>query len=276
MIVHKEFRLMNVKRKLSREQRHLSKSAFAALPLFFIGCASQPAQRGDAPPKPDITVQVASLNLASYNKRIERAELRKLTAVLKKEQVDVLAVQGITRYPGVETRVDFVDELAKLADVNSAFGEMVNNSGRQTGNAVFSSYPIRSKFNQSFEKVKSAKFEAALQAVIDGGTREVHVVSAQLPKTSLEDQIACVAAVSSLTTSAKNEAVILAGNLPVSEKAVVRSGYEDAQRQSGKNTNTRIWYLQNDAVKLISTRSVETDFGSMLVAQFGLFRQQLP
>lgn len=244
--------------------------------LFLIGCSSQPAQKDGSGEKPDITIQVGSLNLSSYNKRIERTELRKLSGILKKEQIEVLAVQGITRYPGVDTRADFVNELAKMADLNSAFGEMVNNSGRQMGNAVFSSYPIRSKFNQSFEKVKSAKFEAALQAVIDGGTREVHVVAAQLPKSSLEDQISCIAAVSSSIKSEKSQAVILTGNLPTSERALGGSGFEDSHARSAANPENRIWYVSNEALKLISTRSVETEFGPMIVAKFGLFRQQLP
>ncbi len=248
---------------------------FLAFAFVLTSCSTQPAQKETAE-KPEITLSVASLNISGHNKRIEKSDVQKLAASLKKEQVEILAVQGITRYPGVETRVDLVDQLAKTADLSNGFGEMMNNSGRQTGNAVFTSSPIRSKFNLSFENVKSARFEAAFQAIVDGGVREVHVVSAQLPKAPLEEQIACVAMVSSLKDAGRSPAVILAGNLPNSEKALGGSSFEDVQKGGGKNAATRIWYMPNEALKVVSVRSVETDFGPMLIAQFGVFRQRLP
>ncbi|HLF20828.1 MAG TPA: hypothetical protein VI704_08555 [Bacteroidota bacterium] len=258
------------------KQKLWSHASLSLLTFFLLTCSSQP-QKHAGSEKPEITIQVGSLNLANYNKRIERNEVRKLASLLKKEQVEIFAVQGITRYPGVDTRVDFVDELAKLADINSAFGEMINNSGRQTGNAVFSSYPIRSKVNQPFDNVKSAKFEAAVQAVIDGGTRALYVVSTQLPsKASVEDQMSCVALISSLHKSEKNEAVILAGNLPSSIHVLRGSPYQKVVEAGAKDIGTNMLLMANDALKVSSVRTIDTDFGPMLVVQFDLFREKLP
>jgi len=131
--------------------------------------------------KPEIILQIASLNLGNFNKRIEKKYIVELAKVLKREQVDVLTVQGITRYPGVPTRVDFINELSVQTDWRNAFGEMMNISGRQTGNAVFSSYPILSQHNQTFDHLKTASFEAALHASIDAGVHSLTVVSVQMP-----------------------------------------------------------------------------------------------
>ena len=252
-------------------------SAILCLPIvwYLIGCSSQPVQKEGQPPKPELVIQIASINLGSLTKRLEKKDIKKIADLLKREQIEILAVQSVTRYPGVTTRVDFVDELARQGELNSAFGEMVNNSGRQTGNVVFSSYPIRSKTNQPFDNVKSVKFEAATHAVIDGGTRALYVVCAQLPPKS-EDQAACISAVSTMSKWEKNDAVILTGNLADLEPANNPDKFLGVETTGMKNPGTRIWYKGNESLKLISSKTLETDLGQMLVAQFGILRQMTP
>jgi len=245
--------------------------------VFLAGCSSQPAQKESKAGTPELTIQVASMNLASLNKRIEKRDIKKIVDILKREQIEILSVQAITRYPGVATRVDFVDELAKQGDLNSAFGEMINNSGRQTGNAIFSSYPIRSKVNQPFEKIKSVKFEAAFLAMIDGGTRPVYVVSAQIPlHAPLADQKACIAQISSLHQGEKNGAIIITGNLPTADGILAGGPYRGVAGTDSREAATGMWMMSNESLKVSSIRTIETDFGPMIVAQFGLFRQMQP
>ncbi len=244
---------------------------------FLAGCSSQPAQKESKTGTPELTIQVASMNLASMNKRIEKRDIKKIVDILKREQIEILSVQAITRYPGVTTRVDFVDELAKQGDLNSAFGEMINNSGRQTVNAVFSTYPIRSKVNLPFEKIKSVKFEAAFQAMIDGGTRPVFVVSAQIPpEAPLADQKACISQISSLHLGEKNGAVIITGNLPTANGILEGGPYRAVTGTNSRDAATGMWMMSNEALRVSSIRTIETDFGPMIVAQFGLFRQMQP
>jgi endonuclease/exonuclease/phosphatase family metal-dependent hydrolase len=147
--------------------KRLCSFAFAA--AILAGCSTPPPkiEPAAAPNKPEMTIQIASINLANLNKRIERTNIHNLARILKNEQVDIFAVQGISRYPGVSTRVDFVNELTSTAEWNNIFGEMTNISGKQTGNAIFSVYPILSHQNVSWEKVRATSFDAALQATID-------------------------------------------------------------------------------------------------------------
>lgn len=249
--------------------------------LVLAGCLAPQTHKGDteAAAKPELTLQVASLNLSSLNKRIEKKDIERFSRMLKEEQIEVLSVQGITRYPSVETRVDFVNELIGKSDMRHAFGEMINSSGRQTGNGIFSSYPLHNNHNQPFEGVKSASFEAALQSSVDGGVKDIVIVSTLLPsKASETEQSACLRMISKNTDS--QEPLIVTGNLPPSERVRLVGRYEDVSDAAGasktKDLTTRIWYTSDRMLKLMSARTVETDFGTMLVAQFGLFRQPQP
>jgi hypothetical protein len=245
--------------------------------VSFWGCPSTPPKSEKKESlRPELSLQIASIDLAQFSKRIERKHITELAKALKREQIEVLAVQGIARYPGVSTRTDFVDELTKQTDWRNVFGEMVNASGRQTGNAIFSSYPILSHYNETFDKVKSANFDAAIQATVDAGVRSVVVVSTQLPaKATSEDQRRCLKLITALNPDRTNPLTIVAGNLPSSATLRTDNAFTEVTplESSGSNTS-KIWYTTNSGLQLITTRTVETELGSLVIVQLGLFRQK--
>ena len=187
--------------------------------LYLCSCTTPPkAEKGATPRKPEITIQIASINLANLNKRIGRNNIIALVKILKSEQVDILAVQGISRYPGIAARVDFVNELSAKTDWRNVFGEMLNISGRQTGNAIFSVYPILSHQNISWNRVISTSFDAALLATIDAGVRPLMIVSTQLPpKASAHGQARCLKMIASMNPDTIDQLTIVAGNMPTNE-----------------------------------------------------------
>jgi endonuclease/exonuclease/phosphatase family metal-dependent hydrolase len=218
------------------------------------------------------------MNAAALNKRLEKKDVAAFVRILKREQVEIVALQNIVRYPGLETRIDAVNEISSQADMRSAFGEMSDNAGRQMGNAVLSSYPIHSNANTLFDGVKSATFEAALHAVIDGGVKEILVFTATLPpKASMEDQAACIRRISAANPAASPYPMIVAGNLPAGESVRKAAGFEDVQAQFAtlKNASTRVWY-SGPAFHPLSAKTVETEFGTMTIVQFGIFRPTSP
>ncbi len=271
-------KLINVQR--NRMNRTLCLQTALLAILILAGCSAPTTEKTgatSAPKPPDLTLEVASLNLSGFNKRFEKREIEKFTKLLKKEQIDILSVQGITRYPGIESRVDFVNELVAKSDMRYTFGEMFNSSGRQSGNGIFSSYPLRNTHNDSFDGVKSANFEAALQSSVDGGVKDVIVVSTILPPKAPEaEQSACMSIIASKSVALPNQPMIVTGNLPTSEKIKAKGLYEDvgdaANNLNDRDLKTRIWFSNDGSLKLLDTRTVETEFGPMLVAQFGLFR----
>ncbi|HZY10952.1 MAG TPA: hypothetical protein VFF29_07335, partial [Bacteroidota bacterium] len=87
--------------------------------------------------EPDIIIQVGSLDLSKHGKRIEGEDIEKMATTLIREKIDIFAVQGILRYPDLQTRIDFVNELSRQADLRQVFGETHTISGRQSGHAIF-------------------------------------------------------------------------------------------------------------------------------------------
>lgn len=249
--------------------------------LLIAGCASSrestnvevpPPAPAVKPMTPDITIQFASLDISNPGKRIEKADIAMFADVLRREQIEVIALQGISRYPGLVSRVDIIDELAREAEMRNAFGETVTLSGRQYGNAVLSSYPIVSSENQQFDGIKSTGFEAALHAVVDAGTRNLVIVSTLLPeKATVEEQSKCMKSLAGIREMHAGDPVILFGNLPKSGVMRALGAFEDAQAAG----DARVWYSA-EGLKILGTRSVMSGLGRLTLVQFGVFRKPQP
>jgi hypothetical protein len=247
------------------------------LVFVFLGCPSVPLKdEKEIARKPEIILHIASLNLGNFNKRIEQKYIVEFAKVLKREQVEVLAVQGISRYLGVASRIDFVKELSAQMDWRNAFGEMMNISGRQTGNAVFSSYPILSQHNQTFDHLKTASFEAALQATIDAGIRSLVVVSVQMPpKATEEEEAQCMRIITASNPDGSNQTTVITGNLSSSEAVRTSISFTEVpQSESARGTTPSVWYSANSSFQLLASHTVETKLGKLIIAQMGLFRQK--
>jgi hypothetical protein len=243
--------------------------AIAALPMW--SCSTTPP-KSESLLKPEITIRIASLDLAHVRKRIDKKDILALAQIVKNEGIEVLAVQNISRYPGMTSRVDFVDELSARSDMRNVFGEMINNSGRQTGNAIFSLYPILTNRNQSFEKIKSASFEAALEAVVDAGVQPLTVVSTQFPdQASKDDQERCLKLILDMNPNPEKQPMIIAGNLPPALKTTIP--FEEVAAREMKPTAGNLWFCSRRSLRILNSNTVETGLGHITVARFGLYRQ---
>lgn len=241
--------------------------------LLFNQCSTSDARRDLS--KPDLAIQVAALSMSGVSRRLEKDDIANLIKILKREKVEVLVVNGLTRYPGVRTRVDLVEDLAAAGEMRQAFGEMVNNSGRQTVNVVFSTYPIRSSDHQSFNGIASAEFEGAVHALVDGGVRDIQVVGAQFPPKASADELSkCVRSIASKKRAEKRTPVIVAGNLPASESSRKAGSFEDGMNTGNTKAGApRIWYSGEGLLFAKSGRTVNTGLGTMSVVEFALFRE---
>ena len=251
--------------------------------LFLSACSGPPqASKTDSElvqPTLATSIKIACIDLTKYSKRIEKKDVERFAAVLKREQVEVLAVQGITRYPNLKTRVDFVNELAAQSEMRHAFGESTDIMGRQLGNAVFSVYPIRSNKKREFD-VPSAFSEYALRVAVDAGVRDVTIVSTWLPLNAPADDLSrCIRTITELREGAEIP-FIVSGNLPEIKKSRNTELFTDVQTSladgSTKQLTSRMWYVQRDLFRLIRAQTVKTEFGTMTVADFGLYQRGQP
>jgi hypothetical protein len=241
------------------------------LALLITSCTPPPSKTDGAekaPQKPELSIQIAALNYASLNRRLEKKDVDQMAQVLKREQIEVLAVHGLVRYPNVASRIDLLTELPRQIDMRTAFGEMMNNSGRQTGNAIFSAFPILSQHNQPFDGVKSASVEAAFRATIDGGVHSLMIVSANIPSRATNEELAqCGRMIAGM--NAESIPMIATGNLSAPPNFLTDVS---AALAGGKNpTGTAMWY-SGGVLKPTSVRIVQTDIGPLLVSRFDVFR----
>ena len=256
---------------------HTQTPVLAAAILCLCSCTTQPkVEKEAASKKPETTLQIASINLANLNKRIGRNDIIELVKILKSEQIEILAVQGITRYPGIATRVDFVNELSAKTDWRNVFGEMLNISGKQTGNAIFSVYPILSHENVSWDSVEPTSFDAALNATVDAGARPLMIVSTQLPpRATAKEQTECSKMIAAMNPDTADRLTIVAGNMPTQQIIRTASSFvEVPPPESAKSTMSRIWFSATSSLQLLTSRTMETELGTLMIAQFGLARQQ--
>jgi hypothetical protein len=256
-----------------------------ALALFLVAC-SGPSQTtkdssGVVPGQPKLatSVRIATLDLFNFKRRLEKKDVERLAEIIKKEQIEVLAVQGITRYPNVKTRIDFVEEFPSRADMRRAFGETIDMSGQQRVNAVFSVYPIQWSNKKEFD-VPSAFFESALQVSIDAGVRDVIVVSTRLPeKATAKDLVACTQLIAGLQTKI-DKPFVVAGNLPILSKVKAPESFVDVQStllaDAGATVTSRVWYTRGDLFRPLSARTVKTELGTITVVEFGLYQPVPP
>lgn len=244
-----------------------------ALLVFVLAIGCSPTREAvKKSPEPYDTLTVGSLNVANLSRRIEKNDITRLARIIDDEGLHLLAIAGITRYPQVSTRVDLVDELTTRAGIYSAFGESATISGRQTGNAVFSVYPIRAQRTTHYEGLQSNTFESAFQAVIDCGLRDVAVISTRLPESASRPDISlCMETLASLHAQYKDYALIIAGNLPASPDP---AGEFLTARAEGNITP--LWYSNDGSLRLISQKSVKTPLGMMTVARLAIFRSPVP
>ena len=271
-------------------QTIMSQRTFLCAAIFFAalllnGCpAPQETVKTEQPPAPtppaekkpagpDLTLVVASINLGAVNRRIEKADIDDLCRTIAREKVDILAVEGMTRYPGVATRIDVYQEIAAGTGMRSIFGETNTVSGRQGGNALYSTYPISSHENTPYTGIASTNFESALLGLVDAGAREVAVVSTLVPATaSAQEQRVWDAMLGSLRKSYGGKPMIVTGNLPL---LPVPNGDGVFRSVDSDGPPPRTWYTI-EGLRPLQSKVVESALGRILFTPFGVYREGRP
>lgn len=222
---------------------------------------------------PDMIIKFATIDISKFGKRIELSDIQKFARQLKNDSIDILTMQGITRYPDIKTRVDIVEDLAKETEMRKSFGETINLGGRQSGNSVFSVYPIRSSDNLQFEKIKSTGFEAAMQTIIDCGAQNIVVVSTHITeKASKDDLESIISSLKQLPETFQSYPIIISGNLN-SDKLLDKFSAVDNGLING---STGVWFSTNGTLKIIDQQDKLSIFGKMTTAVLAIFTKPQP
>jgi endonuclease/exonuclease/phosphatase family metal-dependent hydrolase len=243
--------------------------------LGIVACTPPPTREIEQPkpPTPEITFRIATLDMAQQKKRLEKRDVEQLANILMNEHIDVLTVQNVVRYPGLQSRIDFVTELARASDLRFAFGEMSNVGGKQMGNAIFSIYPIISHHTITFETVASSSFEGGLTTTIDIGATPLNVISAQLPpKLIQQKKLQCL---SMLLPQSKDTSIvphIITGNL-LSVEQLAQQFSSTPVGENRNNSLPQIWKALQDDFKQGEVKTLSTSISTLVIVDFQYYRQ---
>lgn len=221
-----------------------------------------------AKPAPATRLRVASLDVSGFRGRIEQEHVDELSRLVAGRRIEVLAIQGITRYPTLRTRVDLVDGLASAAGMRQAFGETIDLSGRQSGNAVLSAYPVASSDSRAFDGVSGTRFEGALRVIVDAGTRPLIVVSTLLPSPlSAADARICTDVIASMVAERGNDPLLVFGNLPAPPAGGPLGGLRTAEE-----AGARLWYTPGP-IEAGPPGSASCALGTLLISDIDVYPQ---
>ncbi len=157
--------------------------------LLFASCAG-PKEAAPAPPAqpaPPIAVekkvQSDSLRILSINTLhalTDVQSVKRFASWVKMFAPDVVAVQQIDRPMEGKKDFDAVRELARQLDMNPFFGVARYYKGFDSGNAVFSVYPIRQSTVESLPVSKGKVRRSLAYTVIDVGLQSVGFASTEV------------------------------------------------------------------------------------------------
>lgn len=241
--------------------------------LFFHNCGMPPRVEKEDKIEPAIVIKIGSIYIGNLNKRPTKEHAEKLVSIIKREKIEAFAIQDLTRYPDVSTRVDLLNELDKRLDYRKVIGEMENINGKQVVNVVFSYYPIISYYNQSFETIKSALFESALLVEIDAGLRSITLASTKLPnKANITDKERCIEMMMESDASKRSSFFIIAGNLPSLHMIKTQVPFKEvAPVKHSEKSASKMWHRISEKFKLLNSYELETELGYIIIAEIGIF-----
>ncbi|TAK56912.1 MAG: hypothetical protein EPO24_10505 [Bacteroidetes bacterium] len=229
---------------------------------------------------PDMYFRAASLDLKSFPRKIEMKDIERFAARMKKEKIDILAVQTIVRYPDLKERIDVFEELGRKTEMYKIFGETIALSGRQIGNAVFSSYPIRSNDNVPYKNLKSTNLESAMVALVDAGTRPLLVVSTRIPDNASEREVlSCLKTIALQKKNFKDTPIAIFGNIIKPKKLQELEGVDEPLEyniltwEKSKETKKIPLWFSSVELQPINSTIIETDLGLTLITEFKLAGQ---
>jgi hypothetical protein len=92
-------------------------------------------------------------------------------------------------------------------------------------------------------------------------------------KATVEEEAQCMRLIAASNPDGTNQTTVITGNLTSSEAVRTSNSFTEVpQSKSAKGTTPSVWYSANSSFQLLASRTVKTELGKLIIAQFGLFR----
>ncbi|HTY12225.1 MAG TPA: endonuclease/exonuclease/phosphatase family protein [Bacteroidota bacterium] len=247
----------------------LTAFAFPAAPLvvaFIITSCSSTKETAATPPPAGNRPLTATFKILSVNARHTlkgKSDVRKLSKVIKSTGADIVAVQQIERPQEGKTDFDAVQELAKQTEMYNFFGKARYFEGYDSGNALFSTYPVKQTAVQPLP-VEEGKVRRSLTfGVIDVGLKEVGISSTELDDESSSMRVSETQAIISIAQSYDNVPVIVCGNFCESLSGRAASKMQEqflaanALQESAQKSWQQVYAMKNQKLEPVAVEKVK-------------------
>ena len=214
---------------ISRRMLHEAAIAMAAFLAVALNSCGPSKEAAVAPPAAEKKPLMATFKILSVNARHTlkgKGDVRRLAKVIKSTAADIVAVQEIERPQEGSSDFDAVQELAKQTEMYDYFGKARYFEGFDSGNALFSTYPVSQTAVQELP-VEDGKVRRSLAfGVIDVGLKEVGVSSTELDENSPSQRVKEAVQITSIARSVQRCSVHRLRILLGADHR--ESGFEDA------------------------------------------------
>jgi endonuclease/exonuclease/phosphatase family metal-dependent hydrolase len=210
--------------------------------------------------RPTTTVKILSVN-CSHELR-DKSEVRKFARWLKSQGADIVAVQQIERPLEGTKGFDAVSELAKVSEMYQFFGAARYWEGFDSGNALFSVYPIQQAEVRSLPVEKGKVRRSLSYGVIDVGIRSIGVASTELDDDSRSERMHQAEAISSIAGSLTDYPFVVCGGFYETESGKVSTKmseqFNEANSLSEETTDLsqRVYARKDSLVQPIAINKV--------------------
>ena len=251
---------------LHRPIRIESTIAVAAVLAMALNSCAPTKETTAAPPSAEKKVLTATFKILSVNVRHTlkaKSDVRRLAKLIKSTSADIVAVQQIERPQEGKSDFDAVQELAKQTEMYDYFGKARYFEGFDSGNALFSTYPVKQTAVQELP-VEDGKVRRSLAfGVIDIGLKEVGVSSTELDDESSSQRVKEVVEITSIAQSYDNVPVIVCGNFcePISGRAATKMqehfAAANSLQESTQKSEQQIYTIKGQKVEPLSIEKVK-------------------
>ncbi len=165
------------------------------------------------------TFKILSLNLRHTLK--DHSGVLKLSRQIKSSGAEIVAVQQIEQPAEGKSGFDAVKEFAKLTEMYQFFGKARYLDGFDSGNALFSMYPVRQTAVASLPVGKGKVRRSLAFGIIDVGVKSVGVGSTELDDQSSSERVSQAQEIHSIAQTYTEVPLVVCGNFwePLSGKA---------------------------------------------------------
>lgn len=126
------------------------------------------------------TLRVMTFNIHHGTGMDNKLDLERLAAIIKTQQVDIVALQEVDRGTSRSGRRDLPEELARLTGMRSCFGKNIDYQGGAYGNAILSRFPILETTNVLYQMLTRHEQRGLLQCLLDVHGRKLLFFSTHL------------------------------------------------------------------------------------------------